>query len=79
MASVLTNAFFEKVVGKYWPSSGWSPLVAQGILVGLPILLVTSVDLLPRRLRRCLRLKYDGHLSFSSLLLALAKALLSEI
>ncbi len=59
--------FPQEVVGKYWPSSGWSPLVTQGIPIGLPILLVTFDDLLPRRLQRRFRLKYDGHLSCSSL------------
>ncbi len=62
------ECFLREVVGKYWPSSGLSPLAAQGIPVGLPILLVTSDDLLPRRLRTRLCLKYDGHLSCSYLI-----------
>ncbi len=61
------ECFLQEVVDKYWPSSGWSPLVTKGVPVGLPILLVTSDDLLPRRLRRRLHLKYDRHLSCSSL------------
>ncbi len=52
--------FPREVVGKYLPISGWSPLVAQGIPVGFPILLVTNGDLLPRCLQWRLHLKYDG-------------------
>ncbi len=60
--------FPYKVVGKYWPSSEWPPLVAQWILLVLPTLLVTHEDLLPRCLQRCYILP-----------LVLAKAPLSEI
>ncbi len=80
--------FPHKVVDKYRPSSGWAPLVAQWIPIGLPTSLVTPEDLLPRCLQRHYPLLsgtcegasiWNGMALLHLHLLSLAKALPSEI